>query len=205
MLDRPRMFEILPEGEIGRAKVDHFEVKTDFRGFRRDYVPPGKYARLCVSGQLYMTDTQMEWNTNWEVIHKAHSEVLIAGLGLGFIILPILAKPEVTRVTVVEKYADVIALVEPTIHEAAGLNGHKLVVVEGDALTWELPKGQTWDVIYFDIWPDICTDNLVEVSRLRRRFAKRLRRDNPKAWMGAWVEHRLRLRRRRERHSYYTR
>lgn len=36
------------------------------------------------------------------------------------------------------------------------------------------PKGQKWDTIYFDIWPDVCIDNLEGAARLARKFSPRL-------------------------------
>jgi len=69
---------------------------------RDTYIRPGRYARLHVGHVLMMSDTDMERRSNVQVVQQARGHVLIAGLGM--ILHPILAKPEVTRVTVVEKY-----------------------------------------------------------------------------------------------------
>lgn len=199
----PKMQEIVPEGAKGVAKIEHFEVsKSDsaFTAFRPgEYVPPGKYARLKIKGGVMMSDTRMEHITNYTALNRATGDVLIGGLGIGMLLLPVLQKPEVKSVTVVELYQEVIDLVEPAIRKAAGSDSVKLTVVRDDVLTWRPTKGVTFDTIYFDIWQDISTDNLKEIATLKRAFARRLRRDNPRSWMGAWVEDQLRSAQRRSR------
>lgn len=43
--------------------------------------------------------------------------------------------------------------------------------------------------IYWDIWPDVCTTNLAEITKLKRRYARRV---NPGGRQLAWVEGLLR-------------
>ncbi len=62
-----------------------------------------------------------------------------------------------------------------------------------------MKKGQKWDTIWLDIWVDICEDNLDEVTALKRKFARRLNRENPEYWMQAWQEDYLRYLRRQSR------
>lgn len=207
---KPQIARIVPEGVKGLAQIAHFDVskaEADFTRMRAAIssdrwagVDPGRYARLIVDGELMMSDTAMEWMTNNEVLWRANGDVLIAGLGLGLILIPILANSKVKSVTVLEKYQDVVDLVVPHMPKS-----DKLTVVCADAMEWAPPKATHWDVLYFDIWPQVCTDNLPEMTKLKRRFAKRLRRDNPEAWMGCWREEELRYNDRRERRSerYY--
>lgn len=187
------MTEVVPQGSVGLARVEHFEVTR--QGFRADAPPPGNYAKLIVGGRLYMSDTPFEKRTNWGIVHHANGHVLIAGLGLGMILTAILDKPAVQSVTVIEKYQDVIDLVAPHhLHP-------KLTVICADIFEWKPEKGTKYDTIYFDIWPDICTDSLKEMETLHRRFARILNRENHKAWMDSWQKDYLRYQRRRERAS----
>lgn len=195
----PKMVEIVPERAIGVARVEHFEVTPE--GSRQaafgcrsvlDLPPdPGHYARLTVRGQLMMTDTYMEKRTNRAFLDAARGDVLIAGLGLGMIVHPVLAKEGVTSVTVVEKYADVIDLIRPTLPAS-----DKLTLVEADIFTWQPEKGRRWHCIYFDIWPDITTDNLKQMETLHRRFG---RRKKPDGWMASWTHGELKAREAREK------
>lgn len=196
----PSIPTVLPEGALGVAKVSHFEIDARTAGFtrlrevvtggREKSIPVGRYAQLFVGDTLMMSDTPMERTSNYGVVQNARGHVLIAGLGLGMILHPILAKPEVTRVTVVEKYEDVAKLVGPTLPHQ-----DKLDLVVGDILTWAPPKGTKYDTIYFDIWPTIDPDNLPQMARLHRRFASR---KTPGAWMDSWKRDELQARKRRE-------
>jgi len=177
----PEMVKIVPEGKHGIASVEHFEVSESaarFSSLRRGgYVPEGRYAKLKVNGCLMMSDTSMEHRTNWGVVHEARGNVLIAGLGLGMILHPILAKPEVLSVTVVEKYPDVIALIGPTVRH------RKLTIVEGDIYEWKPAKGTKYDVLYFDIWAEQSTDCLEDMRKLHMRFRPYKVKEG---WMESW-------------------
>lgn len=202
-----RLFEsmatVIPEGTAdgGTVRVQHrhiSEAEARFDAIRaawRGYVPcqEGSLCCLLIDGGLMMSDGCNEHRTNEMVVHKARGDVLIAGLGLGMILLPILRKPEVRTVTVIEKYAGVIELVKPALQKHLGVLADKLTIITADIFTWKPAEHACFDTIYFDIWPDICIDNLAEITRLRRRFTRRLRLGG---WMGAWVEHHLRQKKR---------
>ena len=124
-----------------------------------------------------MSDTRMEHVTNYRVVQEARGNVLIAGLGLGIILHPILAKNEVLSVTVIEKYADVIALVSPTV------KNDKLTIIQGDIYEWKPVKGTKYDTLYFDIWADSTTDKLEEMRKLHLRFKPYKVKEG---WMNSW-------------------
>ena len=188
----PKMVKIVPESKHGIAVIEHFEVSKSASRFTSirpgDYVPEGKYARLRVNGQLMMSDTRFEHITNWDVVNEARGNVLIAGLGLGMILHPILDKKEVTHVTVVEKYADVIALVAPTVQ------CDRLTVIEGDIYQWLPEKGTKFDCVYFDIWADQSTDCLEDMKKLHLRFRPFKVKDG---WMDSWRRDELKAQKRR--------
>ena len=188
----PSMVEIVPESQYGIAKIEHFEVNRSASRLSSmrpdDYVPEGRYAKLKVNGRLTMSDTMMEHRTNREVVWKAKGNVLIAGLGIGMILHPILAKSEVTSVTVIEKYPDVIALVAPTI------KSDKLTIIAADIYEWKPAKGVKFDAIYFDIWAEQSTDCLEDMRRLHLRFRAHKNKDG---WMDSWRREYLRAEKRR--------
>lgn len=200
----PNLLEILPEAEHGDAKIEHFDISKEqskssaMRG-GLSYVREGRYVRLSVAGSgVVMSDTRMEKISNMSVVSDATGNVLIAGLGLGMIVIPICKKDGVCSVTVIEKSPDVIALVEPRIREHLGDAASKLTIIEGDIFEWKPPKGQKWETIWFDIWPDICTDALPEIAKMKQRFKHRIRRNGDGWFFGAWMEEYLRYERRRE-------
>ncbi len=214
------MVDVIPEGRSDDCSIEHFNVtEKDFEFSKiqamqhgpSTLVSPGRYARLNVGRALMMSDTPAEQRSNRWFVSMAAGDVLIAGLGLGMVLIPVLRKRDVQSVTVIEKHQGVIDLVEGGIRaKMSSSENNKLLVICEDIFDWKLPprsafrlKDQNtlvgrWHTIYFDIWPDACGDNLEEITKLKRRFARRLRRDDPNSWMGAWEEDRLRHERARE-------
>jgi hypothetical protein len=188
----PRMAEILPEGELGAARVQHRslenQVAREASYVAGQYIPtaPGIYAFLFVkdesgSSTCMMSDLGYERSTCLEVVRCAHGHVLIAGLGLGMILHPILKNRDVDSVTVVEKCQDVIDLVSPSLPRSS-----KLAIHMGDIFVWRPPPGVRYDVIWFDIWPDIAPNRLPEMAELHGRFAPYLNHNNSACWMESW-------------------
>lgn len=189
----PDMAELVPPCAKGRASVQHITVDTEggrtasyVYGEFRNPSPPGTYATLRITddageSQIMMSDFHYERVTCEEVVRRAHGDVLIAGLGLGMILHPMLNKEAVRSVTVIEKYQDVVDLVLPTLPAS-----EKLTVLLDDIYTWKPARGSCYDVIWFDIWPDIEATRLPEMARLHRRFRRRLNRANPECWMESW-------------------
>lgn len=187
------MSTIIPEGESGIARVDHFEIGDEeirfsvlrslFNNGRGVPLEKGIYARLMVGGRLMMSDTTEERSSNKEAVANACGDVLIAGLGLGMVLIPILEKEDVATVKVVEKFRDVIDLIGDKVKEAVGDNARKLTIVEGDIFSWKPPRGEKYDAIYFDIWPNIGSSNLKDMKKLHDKFRSRKRRGG---WMESW-------------------
>lgn len=188
---------ILPESKQGVASITHFTVdeaasmascwRAVATGRMDEAVAMGRYARLVVDGELMMTDTQMEKDSNLPFLQAAKGDVLVAGLGLGMILLPVLEKKEVKTVTVLEKYQDVIDLVLPN------LPSQKLTVIQADVMNYKTT--QMFDTIYFDIWPMRSRQNLEEMDFLHARFQGNLK---PNGWMDSWYREQLLQRQREE-------
>lgn len=196
------MVKILPEATEGSSSVRHITLTdndvlmNNLRAIRDGMsfmtAQPGKYAQLISSRGLEMSDTQMEWRTNFDFIRNANGRVLIAGLGIGLVLVPLLLKPEVEHIEVVEMNPEVIKLVSPHF------KSKKLKVTQGDIYAHrEQINGDKFDTIYFDIWPDISLDNLESMTQLCRIYRGALNKANPKAWMGCWTRDILRGMKRR--------
>jgi spermidine synthase len=190
-VDFPRMATILAPGERGAARIEHLQI-TDNGGIhdviRGLGTANGTYAALKIRGHLVMSDTDMERRTNCEVLWFGHGDVLIGGLGLGMVACGLLLRPRVGSLTVVEKEPDVIGLVEPQLRawaERSEVDATRLTVVQGDIFDWRPKRGTRYDAIYFDIWPDICTDNLKDITRLHQAFKNYKRRGG---WMASWMQ-----------------
>jgi len=191
------MRDIIPEGVSGDALIRHYEVteqgaalhnlKCAINGNSEMSIVPGKHVMLLVNGEIMMSDTPYEARSNRDIIEAARGKVLIAGLGMGMVLVPILQNPAVTSVTVVEKNNNVIKLVYKSLVENGPFTPNekmKLVLVPGDIFDFK-PKPDSYDIIYFDIWPSISTKILKDAAILRKQFKNSLRKAG---WMGVWVE-----------------
>jgi len=189
----PEMALLVPQSAKGRASVRHITVDAE-GGRTASYVygefknpsPPGTYITLRLTNdagesQVMMSDFHYERATCVEVVRRAHGDVLIAGLGLGMILHPILQKQEVRSVTVIEKFQDVVDLISPTLPRDS-----RLTLITDDIFRWQPPDGRRYDVIWFDIWPDIEACRLPEMRQLHRRFRPYLNDSNPQCWMESW-------------------
>ena len=188
--------DILPAGTIGNAEISHFSIAPDMTLMMRalfsdpmHYVQAGDYACLKVDGQIMMSDTTFERATAHEFLTRAHGAILITGLGLGMVLHPLIKNPRVTGITVVENNENVINLVQRTVPPYPR-PGCRVRLLHSDAFWWR-PSNQRFNTIWHDIWPTICTANLKEVAKLKRRYGQWLDRDDPDRWQGAWVHEKL--------------
>lgn len=183
------MHKNISEGTRGKVQIIHDspDPLTRLRAARSDQpLLAQKYTRLLIDGRCWMTDAEFECWTNVDVILKATGDVLIAGLGIGLMVLPILEKSCVKSVTVLEINPDVIALVGPQIAHP------KLKIIEADCREWTPVAVWKFDCIYLDIWPDVPnSDNREEIVALKRRFRKHLVKGG---YIAAWCEYRTKRR-----------
>jgi hypothetical protein len=107
---------------------------------------------------VWMSLTPMEVFTLREGIEKAHGRVLCAGLGLGWLTLKMLEKPEVEHITQIEISPEVIEFSGvPLAERFPG----KIDFICGDALDYvESTDLSKYDSIIFDIWVKYWSANL---------------------------------------------
>jgi hypothetical protein len=170
----------IPAGKSGKWKVEKFTITEDrgklynlqllFSGQGARAVDPVNYTRLTCEGRgVIMSDTPAECSDFLYFVHRAEGSILVNGLGLGCVVQALLAKREVSDVTVIEIEQDVIDLVAPHVADP------RLTVIHADAYDWKPPPGRTWDFAWHDIWDDITSDNLPLMGKLHRKYARRLR------------------------------
>ena len=188
-MSRPDLGPVsVPDGQVGAWRVETFQVSEDeakWHNMRCDLkrqrlfrIQPGTYRRLVhENGLLMMSNTPMEVWTNREALRRATGRVLINGLGLGMLLEAMLAKPDVTYVRVIEKEADVIALVGPQF-----AHDPRVEIVLADALDYRPARGERFDFVWHDIWPDVSSDNLPQMTQLARRYGQRTKAQGFWAW-----------------------
>lgn len=187
----------VPEGECGDWRIEKFSV-TDAELFlfnlRLAFSPghshrqmvAGDYTRLMRKRKVVMSDTRAEIRDleNFILQLDGAKSVMIAGLGLGICLNAALLAPSVETVKVFEKSSHVFRLMEPHYRTIAARNNTLLKVFQNDIFDVKPcpDKSEHFDVVWFDIWDDICADNWRDMKRLKRRWS------NHAEWMGCWCE-----------------
>lgn len=177
--------------EVGKFTIERGSLENVREAMRGRGCQPGEYTELRRNGRLWMSDTSAEQRDHYGVayeIRRRGGRVLVGGLGLGMIVAEALRHDHVTHVDVVEIDPDVAALVGDQYAVDPRVSIH---VADMYAMTW--PPGTRWDVAWFDIWADLCTDNLHDMARLARSYGRRC------DWSGYWGKELLQRHRRAEK------
>ena len=167
----------VPEGTSGKWKIIKFSVNKDqakFANLRantyRDEIIPGDYTRLTCDQTTVMSDTPMEIRSNRWIMDYASGKILMNGLGIGMVLQALLRRDNVEHVTIIEKYQDVINLVES--HYRSMFGNDRFKIIHADALEYKHPKDTRFDYAYHDIWTYICGDNYREMKKLHRKCGR---------------------------------
>jgi len=116
--------------------------------------------------EVVMSDSWMEQNTNIDFVRKASGDILIAGLGIGMIVLALQKKPDVKSITVVEKDNRLATFILSYI--GPFLDRLKVKIVVSDIHKFHTER--YYDYIYCDIWNNISNLNLREMDKLTEKF-----------------------------------
>ncbi len=154
------------------------ELRGALNGSRRR-VYAGEYIRMTQGSSVVMSNTPDELQDMMPLAAHARDHVLINGLGLGGTVFMCLMFKSVERITVIEINANLIDRVGPLFDD-------RVEIIHDDALTYTPPKGVRYGAVWHDIWSDISTDNLQEITKLKRKYGRRT------DWQQAWLEPELR-------------
>jgi hypothetical protein len=184
----------VPVGQKGDWKIERKYVEpkpwNNHGNFR--HVPNGEYTFLYRGNTLVMSDTPDEKNDHLSAVINAKGNCLIAGLGIGMVLNAIAAKHEVTHIDVVEISEDVIELVSEYYN---GLYGDKITFHKSSI--FDFKPSIKYDMAWFDIWDNLCEDNLEEMAKLHRKFGKHAQ------WKGSWGREYLKYERQRNKNRYW--
>ena len=129
---------------------------------------------LLRGAESWMSLTPLEIESEEIGIFAAQGHVLIYGLGMGWAMTAVAARPEVTSVTVVERDGEILALhdeldLPAQLDEAAR---GKIRIVQGDAFDYR-PEAPV-DLLFPDIWlPLVGDDRFGEVRRMQANVGAR--------------------------------
>ena len=131
---------------IPEAVNGNFEIKkilSDAVAGKEE--PLDTYTILYKDGVGIMQDTTHEYDEHQSLWDNAIGDVLIGGLGIGFVNQKLIDNPNVTSVTTVEKYQEVIDMVWPHCPK-----NNTVTLIHHDIETWQ--PTQYFDVAWFDTW-----------------------------------------------------
>ena len=146
----------IPEGTDGTHSIVHYNMEnidswTDYwkiyNQVRRESPHLRNYTVLLRDDQYLsvMQDSCTEFEEHQWFWGHATGDVLITGLGLGFVNEWLIKAPGITSVTIIEKNQDVIDLVWD--HCA---KDERFTLIHDDADTWDIPDGSSWDCVWID-------------------------------------------------------
>ncbi|MFB7858931.1 hypothetical protein [Rhodococcus qingshengii] len=176
----------VPEGELDGIKIERFTIEPDdIRNFvnalKGRGTEPGTYTRLMKDGRLWMSDVKAERRDHLIVLQKVATlkakRVVLNGLGLGMVLKGVLEFDHVEHVDVVEIDPRIIKLAGTHYQQDPRVHIH-LADAYNQIKLW--PRGACWDVGWSNIWADITTDNLPDMTRLNRSYGRRC------TWHGCW-------------------
>lgn len=129
---------------------------------------PFTFPAVLEDGNEWMTLSPVDVDTCQNAIRDAHGDVVTFGLGLGYFAFMAARKPEVSRVTVIEKNPDVIALFKKHLLPQFPCRD-KIRVIEADAFAYAGGdmKNERYDYAFVDTWRD-ASDGLPMYQKMKK-------------------------------------
>lgn len=121
---------------------------------------------LSMDGTIWMSLTWMEVQSLWAPIRRARGRVGTAGLGMGYAILRMAAKEEVTEVVVYEVDSRVIKFFNDTQGHRPEME--KITIIEGDV--YELMVEEEFDMVLMDPYDTLLPDRVITDAKHFRRM-----------------------------------
>jgi hypothetical protein len=116
---------------------------------------------------LWMSYTPQEVLSQRPGLRKAKKHTIIAGLGMGWLLVRVLQKKTVKKVTLVERSRALVDWLLPALKARHDAPWEKLDVVVGDAYA-EIPK-LTADVALWDIWEMLGTADKWKREKIEKK------------------------------------
>lgn len=171
----------IPKGKVGKWEIKRKVVKpgeTLTIVSMRDAIFSGKKSQevlvsmpltihqLFENGNLWMSDSPQEQELHKDIVDKCKGDVLIGGLGLGYIASMLDQKNDVNSITVVELEKDVIGLVWKH------LKLKKAKIVQADLFDYLKYTKDKFSWAYYDIWAPTGEDILYTHIRPLKTLSK---------------------------------
>ena len=123
----------IPENEIGDWRIETINGECSL--FKNTFQPS------------VMRDSSYEYMCHKWLWHNATGDILVAGLGIGFLNKELIDNHNFNSITIIENSQDVIDLVWPYC-----ARDNRFTLIKADIETWNVPVDSYWDIGWFDVW-----------------------------------------------------
>ena len=128
------------------------------------------YLALTEGNNIWMSLNPNEIETMKPFINKAKGNVLVLGLGMGYVPFMMAMKSEVKSITIIEKDSEIIGLFNTLIYPNFK-NKEKIKIIEDDAINYTR-KNNRYDYIFADLWhsPEDGLSLFVQLKRINKNI-----------------------------------
>ena len=149
--------DISLEGDKENSRIGYFDNKFS-------------YLALTEGNNIWMSLNPNEIETMKPYINKAKGNVLVLGLGMGYVQFMMAVNPEVKNITIVEKDPEIVGLFNSLILPSFK-NKEKIKIIENDAISF-VKKNNKYDYIFADLWhsPEDGLSLFVQLKRINKNI-----------------------------------
>ena len=165
-LDNPYVQNIKANAKLGKYQLRNIEYEP-YQLFAYDdiyldgykeysrigyFTSKFPYLALTEGNNVWMSLNPNEIETMKPYIKKGKGNVLVLGLGMGYVPYMMSLKDDVKSITIVEKDKEIIELFKKVLLPQF-MNKNKIKIIEDDAISY-LNKSNKYDYIFADLWHD---------------------------------------------------
>ena len=149
---------------------DEISVTKDYKEYSAIgyFKKPFSYLALCEGNNIWMSLNPNEIETMKPFIDKGQGNVLVLGLGMGYVPFMMSLKDDVKHITIVEKDQNIINLFNNLLFPHF-VNKNKITIIKDDAIKY-VGKNNKYEYIFADLWhtPEDGLDLYIELKRINK-------------------------------------
>ncbi len=149
---------------------DEISVTKDYKEYSAIgyFKKPFSYLALCEGNNIWMSLNPNEIETMKPYIDKGHGNVLVLGLGMGYVPFMMALKDEVKHITIIERDQNIINLFNNLLFSHF-INKNKITIIKDDAIKY-ISKNNKYDYIFADLWhtPEDGLDLYIKLKQVNK-------------------------------------
>ena len=151
---------------------DEISVTSDYKEYSAIgyFKKPFSYLALCEGNNIWMSLNPNEIETMKPFIDKGNGNVLVLGLGMGYVPFMMSLNNDVKHITIVEKDQNIINLFNNLLFPHF-VNKNKITIIKDDAIKY-VSKNNKYDYIFADLWhtPEDGLDLFIQSKRINKNI-----------------------------------